>query len=316
MKEINEEELKYYLYKTYLSLDDIGKLYNTTRYFINKYMKEHNIKPRSKEYVNQITGKNSQITKKKTWTPEKVKQINLKRQQTNIKRYNNPFYNNMQKNKETKLKNYGDENYNNIEKHKQTCLERYGFTNYTTKRVHDGTYRSPFLNRRVVEKGFKTKIERYNDIGYNNFEKALKTSWHRKTGGMESKTELKLYEELKNNFTDVVHQYNIPCIRSWFDFRIDNLLIELNGSFWHNYRPFKNTEENIKEYNTLIDKGGLYKTIANTWRYKDVQKLNYCKENNIKLLVIYFGNYNFKVEDNILYTNSLDGIISYLKSIL
>lgn len=82
----------------------------------------------------------------------------------------------MQKNKETKLKNYGDENYNNIEKHKQTCLERYGFTNYTTKRVHDGTYRSPFLNRRVVEKGFKTKIERYNDIGYNNFEKALKTS--------------------------------------------------------------------------------------------------------------------------------------------
>ena len=69
---------------------------------------------------------------------------------------------------------------------------------------------------------------------------------------------------------------------------INNLLLELNGLFWHNYRPYKNTESDKKEYYSLKQKGGMYKAIAKHWKYDDVRKLNYCINNNINFLAIYF----------------------------
>lgn len=54
-----------------------------------------------------------------------------------------------------------------------------------------------------------------------------------------------------------------------------------------------------------VPKVGVYKTVANTWRYRDVDKLEYCKDNNIPLLVVYCDNQinkYFDVIDNIIYT--------------
>lgn len=78
--------------------------------------------------------------------------------------------------------------------------------------------------------------------------------------------------------------------------------IEINGKFWHNYKPFVNCEEHINEYNYLKSLDNRRSHIADIWRYDDVNKYNYCVNNNINLIRVYIGRkYNLnKVVDDII----------------
>ena len=154
----------------------------------------------------------------------------------------------------TLIEKYGDKSYNNISKCKQTKLERYG------------------------------------DENYNNQVKNNETRNKNRTSG-KSKEENQLFESLISKYGqhNVQRQYKTSdTSRLHYDFKINNVLVELNGIFWHNYRPYTNTEKDKQEYYSLKQRGGMYKAIAKHWKYDDVRKLNYCINNNINFLAIYF----------------------------
>lgn len=106
-----------------------------------------------------------------------------------------------------------------------------------------------------------------------------------------------------------------------FDFEIiynnQTTLIELNGIYWHHNKPFNNTKQEIEEYNNMINIKGHSSMIAKKWRYTDVEKLNYCKENNINYICIYFNNQQLKREfekvGKIILDNLNKGIVIILE---
>lgn len=163
------------------------------------------------------------------------------------------------------------------------------------------------------------KEERSNRNKLNS-KKALDTMIKNNSFGC-SKDEYLIYNELKNNLA-IKHQYYIKGFN--FDFMIlennEITLIELNGVYWHNKRPFSNTTEDINEYNEMISIGGQRLNIANKWRYMDVAKLNFCKENNFNYICIYFDNNEIKKEYKkvckIIKDNINKGIIIITKDIL
>jgi hypothetical protein len=118
-------------------------------------------------------------------------ELQEKRRNTNIRKYGNPNYNNIEKIKSTNLERYGvlnsfqskelrdksdltkqmlygNPNYNNIEKIKSTNLERYG-VEYTLQ------------TEEVKQQSKITKQMLYGDVNYNNREKAKET-WKLKYG--------------------------------------------------------------------------------------------------------------------------------------
>lgn len=314
MINIKKDKLEYYLFETLLTIPQIAKEFNTTRWYIEKYMKTYNLK-RSEEYnfkvhSNRISNVKLQRSK------EEINSWLNKTKQTKLNKYGDENYNNMNKNYNTKLERYGNKNYNNINKQQDTMLKRYGYKNITTYRVYNNLFESPFLHTETQVKLKQTKLKRYGNMYYNNPDKQLK-SYAKNKGRFTSKPEKELYKALIKIYPNTKQQYYIKDLKMCFDFKVNDYIIELNGEFYHNYKPFTNTQEDIKEYNNLKQSGPLKSAIADVWRYKDVKKLNYCKENNIKYLVIYYGTKHFKVIDKYnIYANNIEEILTYLKTIL
>jgi hypothetical protein len=77
----------------------------------------------------------------------------------------------------TNVERYGDANYRNLEQAKQTLLEKYGDENY--RNIEQGmktkAEKDPNWKETYVEKMQATKFERYGDSGYNNPEKISQT---------------------------------------------------------------------------------------------------------------------------------------------
>jgi hypothetical protein len=78
---------------------------------------------------------------------------------------------------DTNVERYGDANYRNLEQAKQTLLEKYGDENY--RNIEQGmktkAEKDPNWKETYVEKMQATKFERYGDSGYNNPEKISQT---------------------------------------------------------------------------------------------------------------------------------------------
>lgn len=133
-----------------------------------------------------------------------------------------------------------------------------------------------------------------------------------------SSAEYKIYDLLSHiTNLEVKHQQNYNGMI--FDFAIKYkekiTFVELDGVYWHNKRPFNNSIEHIKEYNELANKSIRNKRIANKWRYSDTMKLNYCKENNINYIVLYFDRQIDKEPKNVcdIIVNNLNkGIVILL----
>lgn len=79
------------------------------------------------------------------------------------------------------------------------------------------------------------------------------------------------------------------------DFKYEQL-IEYNGLYYHNYRPFrKNDDYHEEEFNKMLKMKGQYKGIAEKWKINDVRKKEFCKNNNLNYISIYgwFGTNHF-----------------------
>lgn len=118
----------------------------------------------------------------------------------------------------------------------------------------------------------------------------------------KSNLEQNFYNYCKENKIDISWQHNENGLSFDFLYIVDNKInyIELNGVYWHNYRPYADNLQNQKEYNILVQKGGQFENIANKWKYYDVRKLQYCKENNLNFICIYYKNNSFYNRPNLL----------------
>jgi hypothetical protein len=203
---------------------------------------------------------------------------------------------------------------------KLLCCSKKCASSYTTSKWHKNKTKEEWLEIRLNisdtlkereklltddEKSIRTK--KLNSYWKNldktqRSEKAVKAASQNQIKGI-SKTEYAVFKLLCENKYECTQQH-YECGLS-FDFLVykGNIpnLIELNGFYWHNYRPFISCEEDIKEYNELIAKGIQYRQIAKKWRYIDVEKVNYCKENSKNYIVIYYDKTSpEKIYDNII----------------
>ena len=163
------------------------------------------------------------------------------------------------------------------------------------------------------------KAAKYNTLNFywkdltqkQRSEKAVKSATKNHINGI-SKIEYEVKGLLDKNNIQNKHQYYINGLI--FDFAIykDNLLtlVELNGQYWHNKRPFKNTQEDILEYNKLLKMSVQRQQIARKWRYIDVEKVNYCIENNINYITIYFDRNSAQEVYNNIMLNINNGYIN------
>lgn len=199
------------------------------------------------EFLNRSNGQKNRTLEQKHATKQKyeatmikkygvkhnwqIPEIKEKVKNNSIKKYGieNPI--NSIKAKQTKLEKYGDENYNNREKYKetykafskdklqqikektqQTCLKRYGVTH-------------PMKNNKIKDKLQQVFINKYgvnNPFQINPYE-----------NNAISKLNLKFKELLLDGF-NIIPELEFNLNNSYYDFKIGNLLIELNPTITHN----------------------------------------------------------------------------------
>lgn len=240
-------------------IPDIKRLYETTNMQVKDIMQKYNI---------------SQSTWKKI-----VERFGLVRPD-NIKK---SIYSNKSKKQVEKLKE--TEKFDEYREKQSNIMKEY-WNNLNTKEKEKRTAKS-FKNKtneeqnKIIEKAFNTKMLK-NSFGKSNEEDNL-------------------YMALVDEFgkDNVIRQYNLDGYV--FDFKIIRpstnpkksgqmieQLIELDGSYYHNYRPYINCEEHNNEYNEMIKTGGQKAKIAKKWKITDVDKYNYCKTHNLNYIAIYF----------------------------
>jgi len=245
---------------------------------IQEKIKNTNIKKYGVEYIGA-----AEVVKNKVQSSLKInhggigngsKEIREKIEKTNIEKYGSKSH---LKNKEIK------------EKINKTNLERYG-VNYPLQniKIHNKTIESGLKNNSYIN----AAIERSNwpqerkDL---QAKRAHDTKCKNGTFNTSKSFEDTLIDYLKKTYPqytiitqyydDQRYPYNCDCYIKELD-----LFIEFQGSYFHNWRPFDNSEAHIQEYNNLIAKGGLSATVADTWRYRDVEKRKVAKENNLNYL--------------------------------
>lgn len=188
--------------------------------------------------------------------------------------------------KQTNLKRYGVENVfqlvENQEKSKQAIIDKYGV-------------KSASCVPEIAEK-MKEGRKRWRESPEYPEKRKLMTehSWEtRKRNGTcnTSKTENKIFELLKQKFTDVKRQYKSTLYPFRCDFYIPekNLYIEYQGYWSHGKQPFN--ESNNEHLNILHTwekrmrtKDTSYANAIEVWTIRDPLKRQTAKENNLNWL--------------------------------
>lgn len=230
-------------------IDDIRYDYENTSMQIKDIMKKYNLQ-------------------QSTWT-KLVQRFNLVRPD-NLKKQ---MYSAKSK---KQIEQFSDEKRNNWCKNLSIANKR-AWKQYSAKKIEQMNIKRSLIKNETLNKTFKTKL--------------LNKSFGK------SKEEDNLYKELCNIFgsENVERQYTIGGFS--FDFKITRKdkygtftqLVELNGTFYHNNKPFTGSTYDIEMYNNMKALGGLKAKIADKWRYTDVNKYNYCITHNLNLTVIYFS---------------------------
>lgn len=230
------------------------------------------------------------------WQSEEVKE---KIKQTNLERYGNENYRNEEKIKKTNMEKYGSEyGFGSLEirdKIKQTNLKKYGVENvFAANEIKEKIKEQNLLHHGVEYPMQNPKIANKIKNKFKNGSTLCKIHETKKKNGTygKSKLEDQIYDKLCKEFGKENIERQIYLHKHYYDFRINNsLLLEIHGTYWHNKRPFVECEDHVKEYEEMIQLGGQKKAIANKWRYYDVEKLQYCKDNHIPYLALYLNKF-------------------------
>lgn len=183
-------------------------------------------------------------------------------------------------------------NINTIEKiqhRKNSLINKYGSWENACKEIDN-------LRRLGVFKKYGVKSAMELDSVQIKRNKSLRKNKKSNT----SKEEDIVYNFLVQYFPDIIRSYSSEKYRWNCDFYIPSLdvYIEYNGSHYHNFSPFMNTEEDKNKLNELINKSNKikesrscsktqYDMIIYTWTDLDVRKRHTAKENNLKFIEIW-----------------------------
>ena len=201
---------------------------------------------------------------------------------TNIEKYGgeSPMSSEEVKNKvkKTKLERYGDENYNNKEKFLKTNIEKYGVKhpmqiNYIKDKQRNTMIKNYGVKYPSLSQEIKNKIQQNNLKKYGvAWTCLLPKVQHPK--GNKSKPNVYFSNILDNNNIDYSIEYIIEN-RS-YDFKLDNILIEINPSATHNinWKPF-NGNPIDKNYHFNKTKLGVENgfRVINIWDWDDQNKI-------------------------------------------
>lgn len=138
-----------------------------------------------------------------------------------LKRDRYGSYNNIQKNLETRILNSGsiEASYANQQKtYKQTCLAKYGVTN--SAKVKE-------VRKQIASTLKETFIERYGVENYWAMPNAKRSN-----GSKDSKANVQFKTLLDSN--QIKYQTEFLLGGKWYDFKIDNYLVEINPTATHN----------------------------------------------------------------------------------
>lgn len=203
--------------------------------------------------------------------------------------YGDSKYNNTDKAKLTNLERYGVDNCMKInvfkEKSKKTCLEKYG-KEYYFKSESFNNKRKKFL-----EKSKKTCLEKYGyefAIQNNDVKQKISETCLEKYGVMwncmrdEAHNSHNFNSGPNENFAQLLDKYNIKYDREFcvndkiFDFKINNILIEINPWPTHNsnWNPYKNSGIDINYHHnkTLLGVNKGFRVI-NIWDWDEPEKI-------------------------------------------
>lgn len=159
---------------------------------------------------------------------------------TNVERYGDANYRNLEQAKQTLLEKYGDENYRNIEqgmktkaekdpnwkevyveKMQATKFERYGDSGYNNPEKISQTKKelmsNPDKREEFVRKIWQTKLERYGDSNYLNINKIKQTMFERYGSTSYLNSDKRVQENLDRFERKFPNQVNIQHYDTWSD---------------------------------------------------------------------------------------------------
>lgn len=167
---------------------------------------------------------------------QQVKEINEQSIRTKHRNYGDKCESITKKTKETKFKKYGNANYNNIEKNKKTCLEKYGVENVFAVEEVKEKIKNTNLERYGVEHPMKstiilehtknTNLEKYN-VEWCCMRKEARFGYSN-----DSKPNDKFAKLLDKN--NIEYEREFPLHRFSYDFKIGNILVEIDPIGTHN----------------------------------------------------------------------------------
>ena len=184
-------------------------------------------------------------------------------------------------------------------KSQQTCLQKYGVKYYL--QTDEFKHKSELTS--LKKYNTKSPIQSYivkNKYDWDKIVRKINNTKHKNHTFNTSKEEDIVYNFLVQHFPDIIRSYSSEKYRWNCDFYIPSLdvYIEYNGSHYHNFSPFMNTEEDKNKLNELINKSNKikesrscsktqYDMIIYTWTDLDVRKRHTAKENNLKFIEIW-----------------------------
>lgn len=214
--------------------------------------------------------------------PARSDQIRNKIESTNIERYSVSFpLQNSEIHRKTIVSGLANGSYIIGSQHaKETRLRLYGDENYNNSEQISKTKREHFASDEIGDDGLTNK-ERF-------VFKMKETKKKNKTSNTSKSFEDKWYDVLIKEFPNLTIERQYYCDRYPFqcDFYIQqlDLFIEMQGEFYHNYKPFTGNSDDIEEYNRLMSEGALKQRVAKTWRYSDPKKRRIAKENSLNYI--------------------------------
>ena len=302
-------------------------------------IKNTNIKKYGVEYVSQSkkfkeTVKRTCFKKYGVGCPFQSEEAKEKAKQTNLKKYGseNPMQNKeiKEKAKQTNLERYGFENpacaIEIKEKTKQTCLKKYGnispilnnevFNKAKQTCLNNYGVEFPMQSNKIKEKSTKICLERYG-VPYNCMRKEARIGH-----GSDSKPNLDFAAKLDS--LNISYEREFVLLKYVYDFKIDNILVEINPSITHNSsinifggEP-KSSDYHLKKSQLAWDNG--YECI-HIWDWDDVGRIiNYLSSIVKDKIVLDF--YDCEIQEvseqdavDFVYKNSLFPIVENCNSI-
>lgn len=219
-----------------------------------------------KNYNNREKAKKTSIEKYGVESPIQYKEIEQKRDRTNMYLFGTDNYT------QNLINKYGDSNYRNKEKAKQTCLEKYGVNNPFAADIVKTKIKDTLINRYNVDNIMKSdetiqKVKQTNLVRYG-FEWSQQSDEIRKKQqyrynfdgqSFDSSWEIAYYIWLKDNNINFIYQPNIRFeyfynnIKHYYcpDFLINNQLYEIKGlQFFENDKminPYDRSMDDLYE---------------------------------------------------------------------